>query len=297
MQKPKKLLWLQSISCNGNLHSFFNHPTLFQILDRFKLVYFPLIDTPYSLEDIYNKKVQCDILILEGAFNSKTTRNGVNILEVALHYAKMAKYIVTVGTCATFGGVFREKDRDEIEGFIFKGGEKNSRFDSFSKKVISISGCPIHYKYLSFALLNIEKNNKFILDEFNRPKELYGITVHNGCPRNEYFEWKIDNKNLGEKEGCLFYKNGCQAPYTRGSCNKILWGEISSKTTVGTPCFGCTEPTFPKKNLFFTKTNMGIPNQIPIGISKRAYLTVTGVAKSFKIERLESKIIEYKGKN
>ncbi len=39
---------------------------------------------------------------------------------------------------------------------------------------------------------------------------------------------------------------------------------------------------------------MGIPSQMPLGISKRAYLTVTGVAKSFKIERLESKIIEYK---
>jgi len=101
---------------------------------------------------------------------------------------------------------------------------------------------------------------------------------------------------LEKKRGVSFIKMGCQAPYTRGSCNKILWSEISSKTIVGTPCFGCTEPTFPKENLFETKTNMGIPSQMPLGISKRAYLTVTGIAKSFKIERLESRIIEYKGK-
>ncbi|RUM69703.1 MAG: hydrogenase, partial [Sulfurovum sp.] len=29
--KPK-LLWLQSITCNGNTHSFLNHPDLFSIL-------------------------------------------------------------------------------------------------------------------------------------------------------------------------------------------------------------------------------------------------------------------------
>ncbi|MEO1959178.1 MAG: hypothetical protein ABGX23_06460 [Nautiliaceae bacterium] len=31
------------------------------------------------------------------------------------------------------------------------------------------------------------------------------------------------------------------------SCNKILWNEVNSKTRAGTPCFGCTGPTFPKK--------------------------------------------------
>ncbi len=78
MRRPK-LLWLQSISCNGNAHSFFNHPTLFQILDRFELIYFPLIDTSYSLDDIYKRGVECDILILEGAFSKDTIRNGVDI--------------------------------------------------------------------------------------------------------------------------------------------------------------------------------------------------------------------------
>ncbi len=199
MRRPQ-LLWLQSISCNGNAHSFFNHPTLFQILDRFELIYFPLIDTPYSLDDIYKIEVECDILILEGAFSKDTIRNGVNILDIALYYANIAKYIITAGTCATFGGVFGEY-RDDIEGFIFKKDLPNSRFNIFSDKIISLSGCPIHYKYLSFVLLNILKENPLILDEFKRPKELYGITVHHGCVRNEYFEWKIDTKNFGEKEG------------------------------------------------------------------------------------------------
>jgi hydrogenase small subunit len=137
------------------------------------------------------------------------------------------------------------------------------------------------------------KEKKILLDELHRPKELYGITVHTGCTRNEYFEWKVDTKGFGLKEGCLFYEQGCQGPYTHGSCNKILWNEISSKTVAGTPCFGCTEPSFPKSNLFETKTNMGIPATMPLGVPRRAYLTLTGVTKSFKIKRFEERVVEY----
>ncbi len=58
-------------------------------------------------------------LNIRGAFSKDTIRNGVNILDTALYYANIAKYIITAGTCATFGGLFRE-NKDDIEGFIFK---------------------------------------------------------------------------------------------------------------------------------------------------------------------------------
>jgi hydrogenase small subunit len=35
---------------------------------------------------------------------------------------------------------------------------------------------------------------------------------------------------------------------------------------------------------------MGIPAKIPLGVSKRAYLTLSGVAKSLKNERLERRL-------
>jgi hydrogenase small subunit len=140
------------------------------------------------------------------------------------------------------------------------------------------------------------KGKNIPIDSLHRPQELYNITVHTGCSRNEYFEWKVDTKGFGLKEGCLFYEQGCQGPYTRGSCNKILWNDTSSKTIVGTPCFGCTEPSFPKTALFSTKTNMGIPATMPLGVPRRAYLTATGIAKSFKIKRLEERVVEYDSK-
>jgi hydrogenase small subunit len=137
----------------------------------------------------------------------------------------------------------------------------------------------------------IINNKPILLDEENRPKEIYAYTSHSGCIRNEYFDWKVDAKEFGRKEGCLFYIQGCQGPFTHSNCNKILWNEVNSKPRVGTPCFGCTERNFPKENLFHTDTMMGIPSKIPLGVSKRAYLTLAGVAKSLKNERLENKLM------
>ena len=292
--KKLKLLWLQSLTCNGNSHSFFNHSDLFSILSHFELIYFPLIDTKYSLEDILNKNAVCDILIIEGSIKNSLEKNGINIKNLIYHYANEAKYIITAGTCATFGGIFKQYDSSNISGFAFDKEVEKVEFSKFKNKLISLPGCPIHPKWLSYVLLMIANNKNIPLDSKNRPQELYNITVHTGCVRNEYFEWKVDSKGFGHKEGCLFYEFGCQGPYTKGSCNKILWNDISSKTVVGTPCFGCTEPDFPKEKLFFTKTNMGIPQNMPLGVPKRAYLTLTGVAKSFKIKRLEQNLIEYR---
>ena len=49
---------------------------------------------------------------------------------------------------------------------------------------------------------------------------------------------------------------------------------------------------FPRDNMLETKKNIGIPDQVPIGINKRAYLSLTGIAKTFKIERLHKKLID-----
>ncbi|MGK0255737.1 MAG: Ni,Fe-hydrogenase I small subunit, partial [Arcobacteraceae bacterium] len=130
------------------------------------------------------------------------------------------------------------------------------------------------------------------LDEYLRPKEYFAYTIHNGCTRNEYFEYKVDDHNFGKKEGCMFYDHGCQAPFTHGSCNKILWNEVNSKTRAGQPCMGCTEPDFPKSNLYETKKNMGIPAQLPLGVDKRTYLTLAGITKAFTINRLEKDIFD-----
>jgi hydrogenase small subunit len=293
-QNKPKLLWLQSITCNGNTHSFLNHPDLFSILSHFEIVHHPILDSAYTMQDMIAGEIPCDVLILEGSFTqSGFLKGGVEVSHLIETYAHRAKYVITAGTCATFGGIFKQKDPENISGLVFDIEEKTSRYERYASKIISLPGCPIHPKWLSYVLLMIANKNKIVIDTLHRPVELYGYTVHSGCTRNEYFEWKIDTKNYGLKEGCLFYEQGCQGPYTRGSCNKILWNDTSSKTRVGTPCFGCTEPNYPQDSLFRTKTNMGIPAKMPLGVPRRAYLTLTGVVKSFKIKRFSQKLLEY----
>ncbi len=291
--KPK-LLWLQGVTCNGNTHSFLNLPSLPLLLSQFELLYLPSIETKYTLEEISKCKLSCDILIFEGAFDPQLKRNDVLMSEMLNHYAQSAKYIIAAGSCASFGGMFKASAPQRNSGLLFNEADKTGPMLHVDNHVINLSGCPIHPEWLGYTLNMILNNQKIAVDELHRPVELYSTLAHHGCTRNEYFEWKIDAKGFGLKEGCLFYEQGCRGPMTHASCNKILWNEVSSKTRSGTPCFGCTEPTFPRENLFHTKTNMSIPEDVPLGISKRSYLTMAGIAKTFHIKRLEGKLIDYK---
>ncbi len=283
-----KLLWLSSLTCNGNAHSFLNYHELSLFLDNFEFIYHPIIDSSYTLDDIAKKDIECDILLIEGAISKELKKGDISVIDMIKKYAKKAYRIVTVGTCASFGGMFKNKG----EGLHFLQERELEEFRYFKDKTVSVSGCPVHPEVLADTLYMIKRGYDIKLDKFLRPKEFFSYTVHNGCTRNEYFEYKIDNHNYGEKEGCLFYDHGCQAPYTNGSCNKILWNEVNSKTRAGLACFGCTQPQFPKENLFFTKKNMGIPQYLPLGVAKRVYLTLAGISKTFKIERLEKKLFD-----
>ncbi|MFW2569170.1 Ni/Fe hydrogenase, partial [Aliarcobacter butzleri] len=62
---------------------------------------------------------------------------------------------------------------------------------------------------------------------------------------------------------------------TRGSCNRILWNEVSSKPRAGVPCVGCTEHDLPRADILETKKHIGIPQDIPVGFSKSAYLSIS----------------------
>jgi NiFe hydrogenase small subunit HydA len=284
------VVWLSAISCNGNTHSFFNYPQLQQFLEDFEFIYHPVIESAYTLEDIISKEIGCDILIIEGAVSKDFKRINTPIETLIKKYAQIAKKVITVGTCATFGGIFSESQKDAT-GVHFDKSEPINSYSSFYHKTISLPGCPIQPEILATTLYSIKSSLQLHLDEYLRPKEFYGFTVHNGCIRNEYFEYKVDTYTYGSLEGCMYYDHGCQAPYTHNSCNKILWNEVNSKTREGHPCVGCSEPTFPKINLFATKKNMGIPEFLPLGVPKRAYLGVAGVAKAFKIERFYKRIL------
>ncbi len=290
--KKVRVLWLSAISCNGNTHSFLNYTYIEQFFNDFEFIYHPVIDSEYSLDEIASGVIPCDILLIEGSISKEFTRADVSVEKIIKNYSKAVKKVITVGTCATFGGIFKDSGYSDASGLHFDKDRELENFKDIKEKTISISGCPVHPEILANTLYAVKNEISLKLDGFLRPKEYYAFSVHNGCIRNEYFEYKIDNHNYGELEGCMFYEHGCQAPFTHGSCNKLLWNEVNSKTRAGGACMGCTEPSFPKDDLFSTKKNMGIPQELPFGVGKRAYLTLAGVSKAFKIERLEKKLLD-----
>ncbi|MHC3993225.1 NADH-quinone oxidoreductase subunit B family protein [Thiomicrolovo sp. ZZH C-3] len=289
--KPK-LIWLQGVTCNGNTHSFLNLPYLPQLLERFELLYHPLLPCTQSLEEIARCRRGCDVLVFEGAFDPMMERAGVTLERLMAYYGEEAGHVIAAGSCASFGGIFKASAPERNSGLAYAGEHPDGPLLGKAGKVINLSGCPVHPEWLGYTLMSIVEGRPVSVDALGRPTALYSHMAHDGCLRNEYFEWKVDVEQLGRKEGCLFYEHGCRGPLTHASCNRTLWNGVSSKMRVGTPCFGCTEPDFPRRNLFETKTNMSIPEEVPVGVSKRAYLTMTGIAKSFKIKRLEERLID-----
>lgn len=289
------IVWFCAITCNGNTHSLLssNSNRFEQFLDSFELIFHPSLVVDKTLEDILNSKEKIDFLLVEGAISSNekfftisndTTLNHLNNL------ASKSKYIISVGSCASYGGVHAKfEESSKIAGVLDFLDEKIKA--NLSHEIVNLTGCPVHPEWILQTLFTLKTFSKIALDEQNRPKELYSNLAHHGCTRNEYFEWKVEG-DFGQKEGCLFYNQGCRGPMTHSSCNKILWNEVSSKTRVGMPCIGCTEFDFPKDDMLETKKHMGIPFEVPTGISKRAYFTISGVAKSFTIDRLHKKLMD-----
>jgi len=287
------IIWLQGLTCNGNSHSFFNYPQMPSFAASFEMLYHPLLCGHEDFLSFLSSDSSFDFLILEGALSHDERileRFGLPFYEILDNLASRAKHIICAGSCASFGGVFRLRDPLKITGALFSGKEKGGYWLE-KDNVVNISGCPMHPKWLVETLLALHLGEKVLLDPFLRPKEVFSYLVHHGCLRNEYFEWKVDSHQLGEREGCLFYEHGCLGPMSHANCNKILWNGVSSKTRAGSPCLGRTEFDFPRVALYETQKNMSLP-QTPFGISKRAYYSLAGVAKSFKIERLEKKLID-----
>ncbi|MFN0237415.1 Ni/Fe hydrogenase [Hydrogenobacter sp. Uz 6-8] len=281
-----KVFWLQRLTCCGNTHSFLNYESLNTLLKRVELIYHPsLSQKPQeeAVEELLRRGEEFDILLVEGAVR----RDDRETLELC----RLAGYVVAVGNCAVYENIpalananvcglgyrFKEKGGLLGEGFRSKGG----------LPVINLSGCPAHPEWIAGTLLMLSEGIKPRLDQWGRPEEFYSSLTHWGCTRNEYFEWKVEAQELGSKRGCLFYHFGCRGPLSYSSCNTILWNGVNSKTRAGTSCFGCTEYDFPRTGLWETKQYAGIPAELPIGVSKRGYIMLSGVAKMFTPERLK----------
>lgn len=304
------LYWLQCGGCGGDTMSFLgvDSPDLIELFDALgiRLLWHPSLSTqgPVAhealLERLLAGEEQLDILVVEGAIirgpantGMFDARHGRPKKDLAAALAARAQHVVAAGTCAAFGGIGADS-AIQATGLQFlkkePGGLLGKDFRTRAGlPVINLAGCPCHAEVIAGTLTALVSGQSLELDEFNRPLDWYGMTVHQGCTRNEYHEYRVEEWDFAQR-GCLFFHMGCHGPLVDGPCNKLLWNGRSSKTRAGVPCFGCTDPAFPTPSPFFETRNIeGVPLDLPKGMSRAHYLVYKGMAAAAAPERLKKR--------
>ncbi|MGI5862901.1 MAG: hypothetical protein ACOX6T_12690 [Myxococcales bacterium] len=304
------LFWLQGGGCGGDTMSLLNAEAPdfadFLSLRDVEILWHPSLSNGTAgehedlVERISSGEQRLDVLCVEGAVirgpggtGMFDARGGKPKKDLVARLARRARYVVAVGTCASFGGIGSDASieatglqflRDKKGGFLGEGFVSGAGLP-----VINLAGCPVHPAVVTGAIAALLEGATRELDAFQRPKCWYGMMVHQGCTRNEYHEYRVEEKGFGEK-GCLFFYMGCRGPLAHGPCNKLLWNRRSSKPRAGVPCFGCTSPDFPQPHPFFQTRNIeGIPIELPEGLNRAHYLAYKGMAAAAAPERLKGR--------
>jgi hydrogenase small subunit len=304
------LYWLQLGGCGGDSMSLLNADSpdvveLFALLD-IEILWHPSLSNGSAaeheelIEQLVSGARSLDVLCIEGSILRGPGGTGMYDAigdkpkkDLVAQLAKRARFVIAVGTCASFGGMGAEGET-EATGAQFRKWEKGGFLgEAFLARsglpVINLPGCPCHCDVLTGALSALLSGAPPSLNEYNSPLEWYGMLVHQGCTRNEYHEYRVEEHDFGET-GCLFFHMGCHGPLAFGPCNKILWNRRSSKTRVGVPCLGCTRPDFPQAYPFFkTRSLEEIPLQLPDGVDRAHYLAYKGMAAAAAPARLKNR--------
>jgi len=272
-----KVVWIQGATDNGCLVSFLNsqEPDLYQLLEKMDVnILYQNTLNPTSGSDILSELKKCasgeeefDILIIEGGVPRGPNGTGMacfigdkTFAEWVNDLAPKAKYVIAVGTCASFGNIpAAGPNPTDVTGVQWSktefGGFLGKKFKSQAGlPVINISGCPAHPDWIVQTLVALLLGRLPEIDKYNRPNDFYdeNRTVHDGCPRNEYYTFMVAAENFCD-EGCLYGELGCQGPHTHSDCNRRLWNRQNSLTRCGIPCHGCTNPDFPESSMPFFK--------------------------------------------
>ncbi|MBI4790305.1 MAG: hydrogenase small subunit, partial [Chloroflexi bacterium] len=185
------------------------------------------------------------ILVIEGAIPTASNgkycyvwdENGrsVTMAEAVTSLAAKAKHIVAVGACSSFGGIPAANTA--------AGAKSVSAF--LNRPVINLPGCPSHPDWIIGTLVMAITGTSIALDDKQRPTKFYTKqSIHDRCPRKGTDPAKV----FGQAADGYCLKNlGCKGPQTHADCDIRKWNNSTSYCiAVNGPCWGCTEPFFPK---------------------------------------------------
>ena len=170
-----------------------------------------------------------------------STIAGISNVDMLEQTAKGAAAIVSIGTCAAFGGIPHANPNPT-------GAVAVSDIIK-DKPIINVSGCPpipvaitgVLAHFLTFGTIPD-------LDHLGRPKAFYGQNIHDRCYRRPFYErgqFAETFDDEGARAGWCLYKLGCKGPITYNACATMKWNAGTSfPIESGHGCLGCSEPNF-----------------------------------------------------
>lgn len=306
------LLWLQTGACGGDSLAILSaeSPSLEQLLQDggVDLLWHPSLSHGHArrfdqlVDAVLAGEQALDILCVEGSIITAPRGTGLcdpyrgrGKMDLVRDLAERAGVVVAMGTCAAFGGVHAAPPNpSDCIGLQFDHAQPGGLLapEWRSRRglpVINVAGCPAHPHTMTQTLAVLALGLPLPLDGLNRPASHFSTVVHQGCTRNEYHEYDVEDTQPGDR-ACLFFNLGCQGPMTQAVCNADLWNGTSSKTRAGVPCFGCTSPTFPRDGDLFRTEKMGeVPIRLPLGVERPRYMAYKNLARAAAPQRVRDK--------
>lgn len=181
----------------------------------------------------------------DGGFFIQSGKNGLDLLLTA---AEQAAAVVSVGTCASFGGL-PGANPNPTNALAIQQALQNAGGVYADKPVINVSGCPPIAEVIAGTLIYWILNGRAPeLDANFRPKMFYGETVHHECYREEFYEHGQFAESFDSDEArqgyCLLHL-GCKGPVTHNACTTLKWNQRTGyPMEAGHGCLGCAEPGF-----------------------------------------------------
>jgi hydrogenase small subunit len=182
-------------------------------------------------------------LFVGGGANNVDSKTGLAVLEDA---AKNADAILAVGSCAVDGGwVAAAPNPANATGVL-----PYLKSKGIDKPVINLPTCPVNPEWIVAMVVDVLLLGKLPeLDDFNRPKLIFGQSIHDNCPRRGHFEngeFVYEFGSEEEAKGYCLYAVGCKGPQTYTNCPVVRWNARASWCVEsGSPCIGCgnADPT------------------------------------------------------
>jgi len=221
-----------------------------------------------------------------------STIAGISNLDMLKETAAGAAAIVSVGTCAAFGGIPHANPNPT-------GAVGVSEIIT-DKPIINVPGCPPIPAVITGVLAHYLTFGKIPeLDHLGRPVAFYGQNIHDRCYRRPFYErgkFAETFDDEGARKGWCLYKLGCKGPITYNACAVTKWNDgVSFPIQSGHGCLGCSEPNFWDKGSFYRPISAGMWGT-PEGLAAAAVAgAAIGVGSALAARSRQKKASEEEG--